>query len=64
MRNELVKWKIDVLGFRGEMRTSQQLMLERMAAVIRLLGGEVARSTTQPSQDEAKTDAVSIQPGA
>lgn len=53
LRGELQKWKKDVLGFRGEMRSSQQAQLEALSKVLRLLGGEVVGPTTRPAPTAA-----------
>ena len=53
LRQELEKWKKDVLGFRQEIRSSQEAQLEALSKVLRLLGGEVAQPTTQPSEGKA-----------
>ena len=54
LRQELEKWKKDVLGFRQEMRSSQEAQLEALTKVLKLLGGEVVQPTTQPAGTEAQ----------
>ena len=51
MQGELKKWKEDVLGFRGEMRQSQKVLLEGVTRLHVLIGGGVAMDspTTQPA---------------
>lgn len=44
MRQELEKWKTDVLGFRDELRRANTVQVEALAKVLTLLGGEVAKS--------------------
>jgi len=55
MRQELTKWKQNVLGFRDEMRTAQQAELEALLKILNLMGAEPARAgepTTQLSSTE------------
>lgn len=53
VRQELDKWKANVLGFRDEMRGAQAAQLEALRKVLELLGGETPKqasgSTTQPA---------------
>jgi septal ring factor EnvC (AmiA/AmiB activator) len=52
MRQDLEKWKANVIGFREEMRASNKAQLEAMKKVIVLLGGEVPSASlaaTQPA---------------
>jgi chromosome segregation ATPase len=53
LRGELEKWKKDILGFRREIRTSQEAQLEALAKVLKLLGGEVPAPTTRPAEKKA-----------
>ena len=41
MRQELDKWKTDVLGFRDEMRRAQKVQLDALAKILKLVGGEL-----------------------
>jgi len=59
MREELGKWKTDVLGFRDEMRRAEMSQINALRKIMELLGGEPApfasypEPTTQPSQTSA-----------
>ncbi|MCX5654400.1 MAG: hypothetical protein NTY65_07115 [Planctomycetota bacterium] len=48
MRQEIEKWKEDVLGFRDELRQSNRVQLEALAKVMTLLGGETAPAAAAP----------------
>jgi chromosome segregation ATPase len=41
MRIELNNWKVDILGFRNEMRDAQKTQLEAMLKILNALGAEV-----------------------
>jgi len=41
MRDDLEKWKADVLGFRREMRQAQEAQLNALARILTLIGGAV-----------------------
>ncbi len=47
MREELNSWKTNVLGYRDEMRKAQQVQIDRLEEIIKLLGGQVG-----PRQDD------------
>ncbi len=54
-RQDITKWKKDVLGFREEMRKAQQLELESIARILKLLGAEAPEiSTSAPAEQPAK----------
>ncbi|KPK86767.1 MAG: hypothetical protein AMJ81_00455 [Phycisphaerae bacterium SM23_33] len=62
MRQDLDRWKTNVLGFREELRAAHQAQLEAMRQVIILLGGQ---PVAQPAQKEsAKTNKTAGEPGA
>lgn len=48
MREELNRWKTNVLGYRDEMLRAQEVQLDRLHEIIKLLGGQVP-----PSSDDA-----------
>jgi hypothetical protein len=48
MRQEIEKWKGDVLGFRDELRQANRTQLDALAKVMTLLGGETAPKTEMP----------------
>ncbi|HEW79455.1 MAG TPA: hypothetical protein ENH34_05795 [Phycisphaerales bacterium] len=41
MRIELNNWKMDILGFRAEMRDAEKTQLEALLKILNVLGGEV-----------------------
>ena len=49
MRVELNNWKIDVLGFRDEMRQADKAQLETLLKILEVLGGEVKPSSGRQS---------------
>jgi len=52
------QWKVNILGYRNEMRQAQQAELEALRKVLRLLGGEVAETaddTASATPDPAAT---------
>ena len=53
MRQELEKWKTNVLGYRQEMRDSQQAQLAALSRILKLLGGEVPPASSQPATEPA-----------
>jgi hypothetical protein len=59
MRQELEKWKTDVMGFRDEMRQASQTQLDALAKVMNLLGAETAATATPAT---AKTPAAAENP--
>ena len=42
MRIELNNWKLDILGFRDEIRYAEQAQMETLSKIVEFLGGEVA----------------------
>ena len=53
MRQELDKWKSNVLGFRDEMRKAQTAQLDALRKILELLGGEAPKLTGQPTTQPA-----------
>jgi len=47
MRIELNNWKIDILGFRDEMRDADTAQLQTLLKILNILGGEVKPESTQ-----------------
>jgi hypothetical protein len=47
VRQELEKWKNDVLGFRDEMRQASKSQIDALAKVMNLLGAEVAPGSAE-----------------
>lgn len=62
LREELTKWKANVLGFREEIQTAQQAQLEALQKVLKLLGGELPEPTTRPAA--AKTEKTTQAPAS
>jgi chromosome segregation ATPase len=44
-RIELNNWKVDILGFRDEMRDAETAQLEALVKILKVLGGEVETET-------------------
>jgi hypothetical protein len=49
MRQELEKWKTDVMGFRDEMRQASKIQLDALAKVMNLLGAETTAGANPPA---------------
>ena len=47
MRIELNNWKVNVLGFREEMRQADKAQLETLLKILKVLGGEVRTESVQ-----------------
>ena len=62
VRGELEKWKANVLGFRNEMRTAQQVQLEALAKVLKLLDGEMPASLEAATTETTANAAQPAQP--
>jgi|GEM_PF-1166462 len=59
MRQELEKWKVDVMGFRDEMRQAQKTQLDAIAKMMNLLGAEVGAGQGQTaSATPGETDTL------
>ena len=53
MKIELNNWKMDILGFRDEMRDAETAQLEALIKILKVLGGEVeVASLSKPVQSE------------
>ena len=52
MRIELNNWRMDVLGFRDEIRQAETAQLEALLKILRVLGGEIA---VEPASSENKS---------
>ncbi len=59
MRIELNSWKVDILGFRDEMREAETAQLEALLKILKALGGEVKTKSAQ-GQDSSSTTVASI----
>jgi len=47
MRVELNNWKVNILGFRSEMRHAEKTQLEALLKILKVLGGEVKAQETK-----------------
>jgi len=47
MRIELNNWKVDILGFRNEMRNAETAQLETLLRILKVLGGQVASESAR-----------------
>jgi predicted nucleic acid-binding Zn-ribbon protein len=55
MRIELNNWKIDILGFRDEIRNADKAQLETLLKILKILGGEVKNSKVASANQPGKT---------
>jgi hypothetical protein len=55
MRQEVTKWKTDVLGFRGEMKEAQQAQIDMLGRVLKLLGSDVPTKPAASKPDKEPT---------
>jgi predicted RNase H-like nuclease (RuvC/YqgF family) len=62
MRIELNNWKVDILGFRDEMRDAGTAQLEALLKILEILGGEATTESAQ-SKDTTSSVASSGTPG-
>jgi chromosome segregation ATPase len=59
MRIELNNWKVDILGFRDEMRDAETAQLEALLKILKVLGGEVKTKSAQ-GQDSSSNTVASL----
>jgi len=59
MRIELNNWKVDILGFRDEIRDAETAQLEALLKILKVLGGEVKTKSAQ-GQDTSSTTGASL----
>ena len=59
MRIELNNWKVDILGFRDEMREAETTQLDALLKILKALGGEVKTKSAQ-GQDAGSTTIASL----
>jgi chromosome segregation ATPase len=57
MRIELNNWKLNILGFRDEMRDAETAQLEALLKILKALGGEVM---TKPAVKSDDTDSAAV----
>ncbi len=60
MRIELNNWKMDVIGFRDEIRQAESAQLEALLKILKILGGEVTVESA-PSEDKGSTAVSSVE---
>ena len=56
VRQEVTKWKTDVLGFRDEIRKANQAQIEALAKVLTLVGAEVPAEPKAPAEAAPPAD--------
>jgi chromosome segregation ATPase len=59
MRIELNSWKVDVLGFRDEIRSAETAQLEALLKILKVLGGEV-KTKSAKGEDTPSTTVASL----
>ncbi len=59
MRIELNNWKVDILGFRNEIRNAETAQLEALLKILKVLGGEVKTKSAQ-GEDTSSTTVASL----
>ncbi len=59
MRIELNNWKLNIIGFRDEMRDAETAQLEALLKILQVLGGEV-KLKSAVNNDTRSTTAVSL----
>jgi len=63
MRIELNNWKVDILGFRDEIRNAETAQLEALFKILKVLGGEVKTKSAQAEDTSSTTVASLSKPG-
>ncbi len=59
MRIELNNWKVDILGFRNEIRNAETAQLEALLKILKVLGGE-AKTKSARGEDKSSTTVASL----
>lgn len=59
MRIELNNWKVDILGFRNEIRNAETAQLEALLKILKVLGGEV-KTKSAKGEDTSSTAVASL----
>ncbi len=59
MRIELNNWKVDILGFRNEIRNAETAQLEALLKILKVLGGE-AKTKSARGEDTSSTTVASL----
>ncbi len=60
MRIELNNWKMDILGFRDEMREAETAQLEALLKILKVLGGEVKIDSAKNNDDTSSATVASL----
>lgn len=60
MRIELNNWKLNILGFRDEMRDAETAQLEALLKILKVLGGEVKLKSAKSNDDKSSTTVASL----
>jgi len=60
MRIELNNWKLNIIGFRDEMRDAETAQLEALLKILKVLGGEVKVKPAVSSDDTESTEVASL----
>ncbi len=60
MRIELNNWKVDILGFRDEIRSAETAQLEALLKILKALGGEVETKSVNKGEDTSSTTVASL----
>ncbi len=63
MRIELNNWKVDILGFRDEIRNAETAQLEALLKILKVLGGEVKTKSAKGEDTRSTTVASLSKPG-
>ena len=59
MRIELNNWKVDILGFRDEIRNAETAQLEALLKILKVLGGEI-KTKSAKGEDTRSTTVASL----
>ncbi len=60
MRIELNNWKLNILGFRDEIRDAETAQLEALLKILQVLGGEVKLETAKDNDVTSSTEVASL----
>jgi chromosome segregation ATPase len=60
MRIELNNWKMDILGFRDEIRDAETAQLEALLKILQALGGEVKKMPAQNNEGNSSSTVASL----
>jgi chromosome segregation ATPase len=60
MKIELNNWKMEILGFRDEMRDAETAQLEALIKILKVLGGEVTMNSAKNNEQTNSTTVASL----